>query len=575
MIKLGAPSFNATGIKDESNVVQEVRRQMTPSGLPLVFTLAQKGSYLPTYVNPEQFDSVYGTKTLDLREKYATHHTPLIRTFAKNGNAMVVCRIKVAGSVTAMLRLSVEVIVKNGRPRLVWHSQRVMYSAVESAFAKGRVKSDYRLGSLSDAGNTLGDTGTTSTLYPIMDISADSDGDFGSLIGIELQVNLPDTTSVARAKAEGALTYSLVLKQRASAISTASIITGTRGQTSAPFLIGSDEKQVRSNLEESVRSIYGPLGQSKGDIGECFVYANNVIAVQQLVGTSELLSPTVLSGIHSPLQVTSSEDYGFINIFSGVTPDGVTTYNGFVVESDRFDGIYLGDGATNYLSGGSDGLPMINARSADKLAGLQIFDKGVFDILSSFNHNRDGLMDPLRFPISSIWDTGFSIETKESFSVPYAARKDLMIFLTPLVVADYSGVADIEVPDELEGGIETVEDLGSDGLFITGFLSRPPNPSETITVIPYAGLQPQSIDIHSDDTWSITASVPSPGNYTATLTIMVDQVVTNVYTKSFTIVSVPQPMDGDGLMSIGSSSQVDDAQFSFTAQISTYIAEGP
>lgn len=509
MTQIGAPSFNSLGIKDNSGTNVPASPSANPSHLPLVFTLAQKGDYRPHYTRPgAEFLNRYGADTLKNHSKFFTHQTELIRTFAKNGNAMVVCRIPVPDSQPAMLRLSVEIITYLGKPRLVWHLGTSAYLDDAQQFAKGNVRGNYRPGTLISMGQPFGDSGQSSTIYPIMDILADSDGEFGNLIGIELTVSLRNQADVARAVLVGHLPITLVTKVRPSALSNGVIVTGAQGQPSISFNLFNEDGEGR-DLNTIYQDSYGPIGSGLSGLGSIYVYRSNVAAVQNLVAASEVLDPTIPNGFYSRLAVQEESQSGLLDIFTGISPDGVTPYNGFEVDvSGTFGGQFIGESSTLYLDGGSDGLRMLNSRTYDRLHASEVFDQGVKELLLGFTRNSDGLMDSLRFPINTLWDTGFSPATKDAFLVPYAARKDIIPFFTPFVVADYVAVEDV-----VEGPAPfavTITQVIVDGLLeIHGTLSRPLLLGESEELGLAIGDSADVGTIGSNGSWSDNTVIPT------------------------------------------------------------------
>lgn len=564
MFNIGAPSFNSLGIKDNSGVNVTPVLAANPSHLPLVFTLAQKGDYKPQYTRPGlEFQKRYGAETLKNQSKFFTHQTELIRIFSANANAMVVCRIKVPGSKTAILRLSVEVIRYQGKPRLIWHVGTSDYIPVQQPFAQGKIRSNFRSGSISAMGQTLGDVGETSTLYPVLDIIADSDGEFGNHIGFEIFDQLVNSADVNRAVLRRHLPFTIVTKVRAHANAEGAVIGGVSGQSSVTMNLFhdlSDEDALATVYERT----YGAYGDNNTGVGGFHFYQSSIAQVLQTVAMSEAIDPTPLAGFYAKLAVNDASQAGLLNIFTGIAPDGVTAYNGFEVDTQGvFGGQYIGRNSTVYMSGGDDGIAMVNNKTADRLASSEAFDLGVRALLEAFPTNRDGLMDMVRFPINTIWDTGFSFPTKDAFAVPYAARKDIVPFLVPFVFADYIDVPDPEGRPPISITISQIETTGG-GVTITGSLSRATLDDENVFV-EFPGLDREDMATVAGTSWSLTITGVDPGTYTAIANLFAGDVVIANDTDSFTIIAP----SANVLVSPGAINVGDVLDIQIAAELST------
>ncbi|MNZ81376.1 hypothetical protein D3C78_1000400 [compost metagenome] len=104
-----------------------------------------------------------------------------------------------------------------------------------------------------------------------------------------------------------------------------------------------------------------------------------------------------------------------INLFSGTDINGVPYYT-IKVEGPSAGGVLLGETATHWLQGGSDG-------EVDRAS----YDEKVMDELNVFGEGEVPYADRASFPMSSFIDTGFSLPTKKLMANVMAVRPDAWV----------------------------------------------------------------------------------------------------------------------------------------------------
>lgn len=136
-------------------------------------------------------------------------------------------------------------------------------------------------------------------------------------------------------------------------------------------------------------------------MGRFHLYENNLNTVLELLKTSE----EVATG-------TTIADSALINIMSAMDYEGAE-YASFSLTG----GVKLTAGNVHYLSGGDDG-----DVSFAKLGELIIAD-----IDAGWEEPGNELRDELRFPITSLYDVGYKIETKYALARTLRLRPDITI----------------------------------------------------------------------------------------------------------------------------------------------------
>ncbi|MAP21598.1 MAG: hypothetical protein CL582_11740, partial [Alteromonadaceae bacterium] len=80
-----APKAILKGVRDESGGNLPVIPEQIPTHLPHVFLFTEKGPLEPQIVSGSSAQRMYGSKSFDLRSKYATHQTVLASVLNGNG----------------------------------------------------------------------------------------------------------------------------------------------------------------------------------------------------------------------------------------------------------------------------------------------------------------------------------------------------------------------------------------------------------------------------------------------------------------------------------------------------------
>ena len=123
--------------------------------------------------------------------------------------------------------------------------------------------------------------------------------------------------------------------------------------------------------------------------------------------------------------------------------DGHTPYHTFVVDkSGALSGEVIGANTIVYAGGGNDGLALLPDGKPNRLENMRILDDYVQTYMNEFGSGQYKLLDMARYPISGVWDTGFSYNTKIAMLTATQRRKDILAFITAFIYADYEMVDD-------------------------------------------------------------------------------------------------------------------------------------
>lgn len=366
--------------------------------------------------------------------------------------------------------------------RLVWHAGNpnawvapTGADADTRTYANATNVANFRLGSVTANGEKLSNLRTsgdpingpyvTSTLYPIMDLEVDSFGDYGNNVGFGLHPanalhEIPgDAPLMSSLKT---YLYRVFCGERPSANATPIIIDSVAGEQTQDLTFKENVlnpltgKSLNFNKrfvpayqsldDASVQPLYGLFGRThlyKTQLetvlalladGQVTVNVNNTS-----IGEGDYDATAAAYGRTPDLAFTGNvANYQLLNIFTGVDHNGVPYWAFDVTGSVKFGGIAFGAGVLHYATGGSDGLVINTDGRPNSLANLAIYDELVSTEMKNFGNLAVKYLNSAKYPISTIWDSGFTAATKLDLLVPMARRKDVYTVLATHRVADYT-----------------------------------------------------------------------------------------------------------------------------------------
>ena len=546
------PRAILNGIADGSGRDISSVEERLPGHLPLLFVMSQRGPDTVEYIEYDAPARIYGSKTFVEGSEYFTHQTNLLKRFLDNGNAVMVQRIIPPNATKAMIRLSVELIptelpeyifnadgtIQYGldehgysKPRVkgtfigtrvIWHASinpEGVYPTNDQLYRQGKVVPAFRGADVVAVDSTHLSTieTATSTLYPIMDIQIRDFGKFGNKIGLYISDITSDGIEALNQMSNiNDFLYRIkvveldetnlpVLRRTAS------------GDTSTTVSLSNDSYDPVTGFNYSISSLLGEKYQVLKDI---HIYQTNLKEV-----TDKLISGYSQDGIEVIGESSDSyneSDYlllnGKVNIFHGTDTQGQLYKTFTVADSYKFLGVDL---SKDYIlgEGGNDGLVVKATGEHDVLANLEIFDKAVKNYLTNWAVDNALLQDPAKNPFTTLWDSGFSLETKKAFAVPMSMRSDIWSVISTFMVADYVGPVieikepqrswmtlmglnyiEVEVPENNETGIVPIAadklQMGitgvTNGYVINGITAK--DAGDNWNVIPLVGLiKPQDV----------------------------------------------------------------------------------
>lgn len=493
-VNKGTPIAVMHGIKDISARARLPEIESVPQHLPQVFILSERGDTLPQIVGGTAFSEIYGSHSLEYSSAFANHATVLLSKFLSAGNLVLAQRIELPGASTATLRISAEVIptsiqlyerddvgqlvytidpingqvpVPVGEPitgvRVIFHIGSDLYPTEQKAFGTARVTTAIRTGDTKGIDNTtqLSSFGSEveSSIYPILEFKANSFGEFGSRLGLRLDTPTVDSAAPANVsliESVKAFIYRFTLVERSKANSTFKVVETAGQDTSFEAVLKENVVNPRLTTQMSMADTFTSAYEITNDSGtqsapgpfsDLKVYEDSINRLLTLLTQGGELSGKTVKGekefdLESSLygrthEFADESNKHLLNLFTGVDYNNVP-YHAFTVDNAQmFGGVSFANGAVHYAAGGSDGLAYDQNGRPDKLANLKAFDLAVRHELENWGELDAKMLDAAYYPVSTVWDSGFSLETKKAMLVPMSKRKDVYVVLSTECVADW------------------------------------------------------------------------------------------------------------------------------------------
>lgn len=430
-----APKAILNGVRDESGGNLPVIPEQIPTHLPHVFLFTEKGPLEPQIVVGSSAQRMYGSKSFDLRSKYATHQSVLANVLNGNGNAMMVQRLKPEdANPEATLRLSLEVVSDqipvyerndDGSIKL-----DVDGNPISTADTVAGHRARWLVGSASDgqignataqAGELLNANDEQSTVYPIMDLQVSDFGAHGNLKGVRLSAPTLKSTQVPNESAiadQSAYLFRMQMIERPDAKSQPNVVETTRGSQSTEFALkpGAIDKNFDSELYagdillDAYRNL-DVLPKQYGPFNGLHIYQDDIDTVLEMLYTAELEQ--------QPEWSDDIEDAKYLfNFIGGEDLEG-NAYHTFKLEGISGGGAVFTPNTNHFASGGSDGT--ISFEQMNKL---------VKNECEQYGDGEFPLLDTAMYPHSVFYDTGFDLDTKKAMLIPMSRRKDVSTILS-------------------------------------------------------------------------------------------------------------------------------------------------
>lgn len=447
-----APWVEALGTKDGSSRLRPITRVPVPSHLPLIMGYAQKGDTNMNLVLGNSAKKVYGDDIFDVRSPFATHQTVLANEINSVGNAFMFKRvIPEDAPPPANVRISIELVKTkvNPKERLTDGSYKLTQGGdtiaasqpVDGHIAKfvaeyitpgSEQESNFGKG-VKKTGTLQGTSSEESTRYPLFDLEVSSQGSWGNLQGIRIwsdsvHGSTPVNESLVRHQKAYPYFFSFVEKEDEN--STAKTVYADTGEQHVQLTLKENtfDKNTDSDYyfgTELLRRWAMPNAASHlkptGPFGRLHVYQANIEEVHtKIVEAEKKLMETYPGMLHD--FVNGETDHYRLNLFGGFTTQGVP-YISYQINKENVVGervLRFTERSNIMASGGGDGT-----------MSPEGFAKLVANEFKAFADQNSHYLNPILYPISVFYDTGFPMETKRQLGKFLAIRKDVALALVP------------------------------------------------------------------------------------------------------------------------------------------------
>ena len=362
--------------------------------------------------------------------------------------------------------------------RAIIHVGVSQFAPENRNFAAANIMDDFRDGSVAVNGKFLGEITRTdgskehpkSRLYPIMDLEVDSEGEYGNNIGLVLevptlkQVNPANISNVIKNKA---FPVRASVVEREDRYTTPQVVPSLKSELqldvfmksrAVDHISGKNISFARKLIENFNRKMTATETPIWGPFGNIHVYEKNLNEIQQMLCEGYAYTDTdgndiVIAGEGS--YDDDAFDYGrtvdhalsqplnfsLFNIFTGRDVNDVPYFSFDVRDSLMFGGVAVNSESVVYADGGEDGLWSFADGSPATLVNLKLLDGAMRNFLNTFGRGKDQLKDILRYPITQVVDTGWSLDTKLAHSNILSARPDIHMEIGTQAVAEKGNVS--------------------------------------------------------------------------------------------------------------------------------------
>lgn len=361
--------------------------------------------------------------------------------------------------------------------RAVIHVGVSQFAPENRKFAAANIMDDFRDGSVAVNGKFLGEITRAdgskehpkSRLYPIMDLEVDSEGEYGNNIGLVLevptlkQVNPANISNVIKNKA---FPVRVSVVEREDRYTTPQVVPSLKSELQLDVFMktraidhisGKNISFARKLIENFNRKMTATETPIWGPFGNIHVYEKNLNEIQQMLCEGYAYTDTdgndiVIAGEGSydddafdygrtvDHALSQPLNFGLFNIFTGRDVNDVPYFSFDVRDSLMFGGVAVNSESVVYADGGEDGLWSFADGSPATLVNLKLLDDAMRNFLNTFGRGKDQLKDILRYPITQVVDTGWSLDTKLAHSNILAARPDIHMEIGTQAVAEKGNV---------------------------------------------------------------------------------------------------------------------------------------
>lgn len=436
-----APMAVLPGVQDLSARELPAEIAFSPIHMAFVPLYTQRGPEGPSQVVGSARTKVYGSESFNLRGKYSTHGTILSNVLDNQANPQIVYRMRPADAPDpATSRLSLEVVEAEVP---IYERDAGGAYRVDSAgnpIPTGNTVDGYILrwvegeavGGVGQAVSSVGELvsgNNASTRYPIYDDRVSSFGKYGNNVGRRLWAATAKTNPAVDSDvvaSEGTALFRIAFVERETEDATPQITNSLSDEPYVEFSFkpGAMNRKIEADMfiDDRVLKMYRRVDSTSsatpvyGPVDRIHVYHAYVSEILKKLYAAECA--------YTGEEVVEDSEY-LINFLDGLDVDG-NPYHTILVQGALDQGaVAMTSTTTHYSQGGGDGT-MTEAG----------YNQQVGTLMTGFETNEFDLMDMAKYPITTIWDTGFPLDIKKRLLIPMGLRKDVTVILSTQSISD-------------------------------------------------------------------------------------------------------------------------------------------
>lgn len=428
------PRTEFRGVKDGTTEAIPVATQSVAIVNPLMISLAPWGETDEIRkVDKGLLTRLYGAEVIDPTSVYYTHQSRFLETTFEGGAEAFFQRVVHEDATKGTMRFDMD-IVEDEIPRyernadgsfkldpeglkiptgdtVLGHRIQIRKRAIPVVDNA----STFGVGAISQGNMTAVVDGATSELVPFFDGEARFVGAKGGNLGVRLSA--PTTGNQIPADLEmfydmETFLFRIQQMERSTPRSTPQVV---------PTVDGRRELGVsfeRNAFHESTRTEYAMdktlIGAFEGQTPDTFAGWGHFSRIHVY---HDLLQ-TKLQAIADAENAVTGGDLkaAMVNFLTGVSPEGIP-YETVVVEGPEKGGLLMTELTTHYFEEASDGG-----------VGPTVYNELMADLFDNVENSEIAYYDIARYPFSSVWDSGFPLETKLKMGVFHDIRPEIGVF---------------------------------------------------------------------------------------------------------------------------------------------------
>lgn len=426
----GTPANVIYGTRDDSMLAPVLEPVVDNIHTPLVFGFAPMGEGNKAHLlQGETLFAMHGKEVVENGNKFSTFNTPFLKLFNEKANRVLFERLIPDDASTPTLRLFAEVFTKEidapkrdalnnivrageGEP-----DPTVKIVATHVIYRVGQIGKDVPFGQaeLMDGTNTNVD-GTPSTVYPLYDIMGPYEGEYGRNFRFSFScLNSKNSSEVDQDVLDrvGSRLFRLSIRKSSPVDAVGAILSNLEGGSGVTY------SHARGAKDPSINRVYDYR----------YVISQGYIDKRPRQGIPAMPGPFksfhVYEAFFNEMLTKLAEAEGVpahtIDPFTALDIDG-KAYTKIIVDKGEMGGEILNADHYQPLLGGSDGT-MNN----------EVYDQLVRRAMDNFGSGPVPYLDMLRYPCSHLWDSGFTLETKQAMANFMGRRPNGTVVLVPFI----------------------------------------------------------------------------------------------------------------------------------------------